>query len=226
MSTYREVIYMINDELKLESDDSTFTKEHILYLINKYRSFLLKQKYSDIKKQMPDSNYQTVSLDIESVPAPTEGNVYLKSKLKVPFLINIGSPKVYSLNYYAGEITFIHRDRMKYTGYNKFLQDIIYCSIGPDNYLHFKSMNKTLQYITKAKFTAIFQDAILASELKFEDGDTDFIEDVYDRVIPLEDSLIPVLIGIVVKELSGSLYTPKDETNNSKDDLSNLTVKK
>ena len=55
MSTYRQLTYMVLDELKLVSDDSHFTKEHIMSLLNWYRLFILKQRYSDIKKQIPDS---------------------------------------------------------------------------------------------------------------------------------------------------------------------------
>ena len=51
MSTFREIVYLVLDELKLTSDDATFTENHIIYLINNYRSFLLKQRYSDIKKK-------------------------------------------------------------------------------------------------------------------------------------------------------------------------------
>nr|DAU83961.1 MAG TPA: Structural protein [Crassvirales sp.] len=50
MSTYREIVFMIMDELKLSSDDSYFTEDHIIFLASKYRAFLLKQRYSDIKK--------------------------------------------------------------------------------------------------------------------------------------------------------------------------------
>ena len=50
MSTYRELVYLVLDELKGTSDDFTYTEDHIIFLLNKYRAFLLKQKYSDIRK--------------------------------------------------------------------------------------------------------------------------------------------------------------------------------
>ena len=133
---------MALDELKLSSDDAQFTEDHVMFLLSKYRAFLLKQRYSDIKKQIPESNYQTICLDLIQVPAISgdacEGGTYLRSKEKIPFLMKIGIPRVYPLEYYQGEITYVSRDRMRYVGYNKFLQNIIYCSIGPDNYLYFK----------------------------------------------------------------------------------------
>ena len=67
--TYNELIYMVLDELKLSSDDSYITPDHVIFLLVKYRSFLLKQRYSDIKKQIPDSNYQSICLDLIEVPS-------------------------------------------------------------------------------------------------------------------------------------------------------------
>lgn len=145
MSTYREIVYMINDELKLSSDDAYFTEDHIIYLTSKYRAFLLKQRYSDIKKFIPESNFSTICLDLIEVPAISgevcEGGVYLRSKNKIPYMMGIKQPRVYPVDYYQGEITYVSRDRMKYVGYNKYLNNIIYCSLAPDNYLYFKSSN-------------------------------------------------------------------------------------
>ena len=49
MSTYRELVYIILDQIRATSDDSLYNDAHISYLIDKYRSMLLKQKYSDVK---------------------------------------------------------------------------------------------------------------------------------------------------------------------------------
>lgn len=230
MSTYKELIYVVLDELKLSSDDTQYTEDHIIFLLDKYRAFLLKQKYSDIKKYIPESNYQTICLDLIQVPAiaggPCEGGTYLRSKEKIPFLIKIGTPRVYPLDYYQGEITYVSRDRMRYVGYNKFLQNIIYCSLGPDNYLYFKSSNPQYLYLEKVKFTGVFQDSAKASDLQCPDDNGDIICDILDRTFPIEDSLIPPLVELIVKELSSSIYRPDDETNNAKDDLANKITEK
>ena len=220
MSTFREIIYMILDEMKISTDDSYFTEDHIMYLINKYRVLILKQRYSDIKKQIPESNYQTICLDLIEVPAisgePCEGGSYLRSKEKVPFLMQIGVPKIYPIDYYQGEITYVSRERMRYIGYNKYLQNIIYCSLGPDNYLYFKSNNPQYLYLEKVKLTGIFGDSINASQLQCSnDKECDI----------LEDSLIPIVIGLVVKELLAANYRPKDDINDAKDELSEVATK-
>ena len=229
MSTYKELVYICLDELKLHSDDAVFTEDHVIFLLNKYRVFLLKQRYSDIKKQIPESNYQTICLDLIEVPAisgePCEGGSYLRSKEKVPFLMKIGNPKVYQVDYYQGEITYVSRERMRYVGYNKYLKNIIYASLGPDNYLYFKSFNPQYLYLEKARMTGIFEDPQAASELQCSDENGNIVCDVLDRTFPIEDALIPPMIELVVKELLGAEYRPADETNDAKDNLSDVTSK-
>jgi hypothetical protein len=39
---WKELVYMVLDELKLVSDDSTFTEDHVMFTLNKYRTFVLK----------------------------------------------------------------------------------------------------------------------------------------------------------------------------------------
>ena len=229
MSTYKELVYMCLDELKLYSDDALYTEEHIMFLLGKYRTFLIKQRYSDVKKQIPESNYQTICLDLIEVPAISgetcEGGSYLRSKEKIPFLMKIGNPRVYPIDYYQGEITYVSRDRMRYVGYNKYLQNIIYASLGPDNYLYFKSFNPQFLYLEKIRMTGIFEDTLAASELQCPDENGDTVCDVLDREFPIESALVPPLIQLVVEELTKAEYKPEDKENNSDDDLSNVTTK-
>ena len=224
--TYKEIVYMCIDLLKISSDDSYYTKEHIIFLVNKFRALILKQRYSDIKKQIPISNYQELCLNLTEVPAiagePCEGAPYLRSTIKVPTTMEIGNPRVYPIDFYQGEITYISKDRMRYVGYNKYLSNIIYCSKAPDGYLYFKSCNPQFLHLEKVKFNAIFEDAKEASELSC---DNNIICDLMDKEFPLESSLVPVVIDFVFKEIKGTEYSPQDKDNNAEDDLSNVAVK-
>ena len=224
MTTWRQIVYMVLDELKITSDDSMFTEEHVVFLLSKYRGLLLKQQYKDVKKEIPESNFQTLCLDLIQVPAITgelcEGGTYLRSKEKIPFLMSIFTPKVYTDDYYKGDITYVSRERMKYVGYNRWLPNIIYASIGPDNYLYLKSFNPQYLYLGKIKLTGIFEDPEKVAEFECnKDGDSC---DILDMPFHLEEALIPQLVQLVIKELSGSIYKPEDSNNNASDDLSNI----
>lgn len=222
MSTYKHLVYLVLDELKLMSDDSFFTEDHVIFLLNKYRAFLLKQRYSDIRKEIPTSNYQTLCLELEEHNGieglPCEGT-YMRSTKKIPETMSIGQPKVHSDDYFIGEITYVSRDRLRYVGHNKWLQNIVYAAKGPDDYLYLKSSNPQLYYLEEIKFTGIFSDAEAASKLECEQLG---ICDILDKEFPIEDALIPTLTELVVKELSGAIYKPEDSENNAMDDLSNL----
>lgn len=222
--TYREIIYIILDQLKNTSDDSLFTEDHISFLADKYRTFLLKQRYSDIKKQIPESNYQTICLDLIKVPAIDNyscGGYYLKSKEKIPYLMKIGNTVVYPTDYYQGNITYISRDRMRYVGDNKYLQNIIYTSLGPDNYLYFKSSNPQFLHLQKVRMTAIFENPKEATNLQCLDSEGNIICDPFDIVFPLEEALVPQLIELIIKELARTKYMVEDKVNDADDTNNN-----
>ena len=226
--TYREIAYMCLDQLKVASDDSYYTIDHILFLISKIRALLLKQTYSNIKKEIPQSNYQTICLDLIQVPAitgePCEGGTYLRSKEKVPSTMTIGTNIVYPIDFYQGtHITYVSRERMRYVGTNKWLKNIIYTSKGPDGYLYFKSSNPQFLYLEKVRMTGIFEDPDKAAELECNSNNN--LEcDVLDREFPLEEGLVASVIELVIKYLSGAVYRPKDQENDANDDLSDLVA--
>ena len=221
--TYREIVYACLDILKLTSDDSLYTEDHIIFLANKARTLLLKQRYSDIKKKIPESNYQTICLDLEKVQniqdLECKGSS-LRTVQEIPYLMKIGNPKVYPQNYYLGEITYISRERMRYVGHNKYLQNIIYCSLAPDNHLYFKSSNPQYLYLKKVQVTGIFEDIQNASQLECN-NDNSQCQDILDKTFPLEEGLVHTLIEIIVKQLGPSVDLPQDQENNAQDDLAN-----
>lgn len=228
MNTYREVTYMVLDQLKLISDDSFFQPEHVIFLLDKYRGFILKKTYEDIKKEIPESNYQTICLDLEQVPTyegdTCSGKGYLRSIQEIPEMMTVGSTKINTMDYFQGNITYVSRERFRYVGSNKYLQNIIYGTIAPDEHLYIKSNNPQAYYLNKVKVTGIFEDSAKAAELSCDGNDEDAACDVLDKNFPLEEALIPTVIELIVKELSGVIYKPADNENNANDDLSRLAT--
>ena len=226
MSTYRELVYMVLDELKLISDDSHFQEEHVIFLLDKYRSFILKQRYSDIRKEIPESNYQTICLDLEQVNAidgqPCTGVDYLRSVQEIPNMMQVGKQKISSLDYFQGNFAYTNNERFKYVGNNKYLKNQIYGTIAPDNHLYLKSSNPQMYYLEKVKVTGIFEDSSKAAELQCPDANGDKPCDIMDMEFPIEEALIPPMIELIVKELGGQKYQSEDTSNNANDDLSDL----
>lgn len=218
MTTYRQLIYIVLDELKINTDDSYFTEDHIAFLLNKYRSLLLKQLYKDVKREIPESNFQTICLDLKEVPAipeiPCEGGSYLRSTEKIPNMMTIAKPKLNTEDQFQIDITLVSKDRFKYVGNNKWLQNIIYSTLGNDNYLYLKSSNPQYLYLKKIQMSGIFEDPEQATELRC---DKDKVCDPWDSNFPLEEGLIPQLIKLIIQDLAGVRVIPEDKDNDSND---------
>lgn len=226
MAKYKEIVYMVLDELKLVSDDSHFQEEHVIFLADKYRSFLLKQRYSDIKKEIPESNYQTICVDLEETNAldgePCTGADYMKSVQEIPKMMQVGKRKISSLDYFQGNFAYIGNERFKYVGNNKYLQNQIYGTIAPDSHLYMRSNSSQIYNLGKVKVTGIFEDSSKATELQCPDANGEKPCDLMDADFPLEEALIPPMIELIVKELGGMKYQAADTENNANDDLSDL----
>lgn len=225
-----EITYLVLDELKLLSDDATYTEDHIIFLLKKYRSFLIKKEQDKEKGSQEvasEFEYQQICLDLEKVAAmdgePCTGGYYLRTTQKIPKVLEGTQPRVYPLDYYQGiNISYVSRDRMRYVGTNPYLQNIIYTSIGPDLHLYLNSSNPQFLYLKKLRMSAIFEDIDEAAELLCDsDGESESC-DVLDMEFPIRDYLVPPLIELVVKELTGSFLHKPDEVNNAKDDTPDL----
>ena len=137
-------------------------------------------------------------------------------------MITLSVPKVSSIDYFQGNFAYVNRERFKYVGSNRFLRNQIYSTIAPDNHLYMKSNNPQIAYLKKVKVTGIFENTEKAAELQCPDEAGDTACDTLDKNFPLEDALVPVIVELVVKELSGAKFQPKDNENNANDDLATI----
>jgi hypothetical protein len=75
----------------------------------------------------------------------------------------------------------------------------------------------------KLKLVGIFENPReVTDETSFGESSTDTHE--WDRIIPIEESLITTLIELVVKEIAGSVYRPNDEINDNRDDNADMAT--
>ena len=226
MATYREIVYQCLEELKMLSDDSTFTEDSILFLADKYRALLLERKYKDVRKgEIPHANYQTLCLDLVEVPAIPGTScfgAYLRSTQKIPSIMRIGMRRVFPVDYFTSEVfSWTSRERMQFVGENRWLKNMIYVTKGVDDYLYLKSSNPQFLYLKKLRLDAVFFNTEEAEELSCE-ADEKGNCNILDKEFPLEEGLITPLIQMVVQELSGQRYMPSDTDNDAKDNMAGM----
>ena len=222
---YREIIFMISDELKMNSDDAYFTEDHIKFLVTKYRNQLIKQQYQDVKKTIPNSYYQCVTMDLEdgTLGGGVCAQKVLKTKKEMPSLMQVAPPQIFAGSMLDSiNIALVSPNRLRFVGENKWMNNIIYAAKGPGGFLYVKSSNPQFADLEKISVYGVFEDPEAAENSSCCECGEETPCDILDRDFPIEDALVPTLIQYVVKELLGALYRPADGENNSSDDLSSL----
>ena len=223
--TLRELVFMCMDEVKLHSDDSFYTEDHVVFLLNKYRSFVLKKELEKENKQLSSNNSQTICLNLVEIRDEDNpcGEAMLRTEQTIPNLVNDCKVSLYPVNYFEGDhIIYTTMERMRYTTYNKWTKNLIYAAKGPDDYLYLKSSNPQYLYLEKLKMKAIFEDFEQAAQYACDEVGEGLNCDILDMKFPIENALVPIVVEMVVKELLGAEQRPKDSSNNADDDLSEI----
>lgn len=225
MTTFREIVYMCMDLLKESSGDSYYTEEHILFLVKKMRAMLLEKKYKQTRNspflQVSEENKQRVcfAVDVADDISVGCGGRWIKSRNTIPELMNFESATTCTVNdMLSTMVTFIPKERMQYTGYNKWLKNIIYAARSVDGHIYLSSSNPQFTFLEKAGITGVFSDpeeAIKANNCSGEESCTN----IMDEVFPLEEALITSCVELVVQELTGARFAPQDKKNDSSDNL-------
>jgi hypothetical protein len=222
-TTYNEIVYMILDELKLRSDDSPFNRDHVVFLMNNFRALLLKQRYGDMRKDIPLANYQSIRVAL-SFESRLRGNTVLVSVSRVPELVNLNgfeSLDIHPLGDFVGNIFFslVSDERFKVAGSGKYKLPFAYFALCKDGHLRVRSCSPDLDYLRVVQLDGLFEDPVSAMGLLVDAGGV-ACPDLYETAYPLESNLVPLLIQQVVQELGKVLYIPSDTENNAADDLS------
>lgn len=232
----KEIIFSVLDLCKAAgSDDAYITEELVLFLCKKYRAFLIKKEQEKEKANADiasEFEYQEICLDLEKVAAmdgsPCTGGYYLRSTKSIPKILEGTTPRVYTMDFYQStNISFVPKDKMRYVGNNQYLQNIIYSSLGTDFHLYLNSSNPQFGYLKKIRMNAIFEDPEEAAKLACptEEGDEPQSCDPFEQEFPIREYLVPMLIELVAKQVSGGLYRPVDTKNENRDTLSDMNVK-
>lgn len=225
MSTYREIIYLVLDEMKIQSVDSYFGEEHMMYLINLYRPVILKQRYTDVRKDIPEANFQSIILELQDSPeidGELDGaNYYKRTKLKLPNIVNLdGKERMINISsprdYWKGEISFVNKDRFKYVGYNKWLKNAVYASLNPDQYIYLKAPNTIINTLASIRVSSVFENPVEVNMLNVDIHGK--IQDPMDIECPIELNLIPVIAQFILKDIEPAMDRNIDDENNARDD--------
>lgn len=221
----KELIYIVLDLCKTASDDAYFTEEHVEWLLNKNRAFILKREQERLKNALSDESRQTICVDLAQDTAfcgdPCSA-MCLKSVQQIPNVIGQSTPDVTTLDYFQSNISYIPFQKMKYVNYNKFLRNIIFVAIGPDNHAYLKSSNPMFENLSRIKISGVFDDFNEANKLACDEDGNASCHDSFEAEFPMDSYLVPELVDRVLRELLSAVYRPRDSKNDASDSLSEI----
>lgn len=230
MATFGEIVYSVLDLLKEHVDDAYYTEEHVLFLATKMRALLLERKYKRTRNgsfsEMSEENKQQICLNVgpaSILPLGCGKGIWLQSAQKIPALLpGYNTVACTGHDLIGTNVTFIPEERMPYVGYNKWLRNIVYAAKSRNGYLYLNSQNPQTKFLERVGLTGVFADPAEAAKLSHEACMNGGVCNIMEQPFPLEASLVPSCIEMIVQELAPSRYAPEDKENNAKDDLAEV----
>lgn len=216
---------MVRDLLKISSDDSYITSQHILFMLEKFRAYVLKSKYEGKESEIPDADKSTIKIELELVSDnEISGIPLLRSTEPLPSETIFDSISIRT-NRLMGNpnIVYVPFERFPYAGNNRYLKNIIYWTIDNEDYVLVKSCDPHFEYLRELTLDGVFESPLEVAE---SESACKNLEVNYDDVdFCLEDDLVQLVIDYVVKTFTNSIYKPEDVQNNTNDDLAGLAVR-
>jgi len=228
------------------SDDESIDISEIQYDVENARALLIKRNYGKkFKTQLPESIIQTVpKLEIESVNASNvyqeipSGNVLMKTKLKIPQLLekSSGMPMVKRISastILSSNFTIVTPQQSIYSGNGKFNSKNIFCFYEND-YLYFITKRTLFKGVKYIDLYAVFAKPTDVNAFKNTNYSTDSSNVLYDANLPYNnESAYPIgqewefdLAKIILKDKLGiEISQPIDDINDSSDTLRQIKTR-
>ena len=99
MAKYSEIVYAVLDLLKESADDAFYTEEHVIFLANKFRPYLIERKYRKSRNTpystVSDQNRQQICINLQPediLPGDCEG-IWLRSVEKIPDIVDVADSR-------------------------------------------------------------------------------------------------------------------------------------
>ena len=137
--------------------------------------------------------------------------------------------KVNAIQNYSN-VNVVSKYRIGYTGYGRYVRKAVYATLEGDGYMYLKFTTNDFKGYNRAYLTGIFEDPDVAYKMsECNDGvcaseKTGNNCEPWDNKFPMEEALTVQLLALVVKELIGASWRPRDMKNDGMDSLSNIAA--
>lgn len=225
--TLGQMVGQIQMAIQSTTDDSIFDERYIIDLINNNREVALRNEYNRMRSVHP-STKQQICVPLELVDSATccsgilTGCLVLRSTFRLPDTIELhqkdGILEILPTALMAKKINYTTIDRAPFVGRDALTSKMVFAFLY-DGYLYIWSKDKKHLLMESVTVIAMFSDPIKAGNYACATKDCFTLESDYPVSATAWETLIkPQTINTLLR----SLNLPIDNTNNGKDDQTEI----
>ena len=227
MASFNEIIFDVMELARGNqiSDDTELDERHVTYLLNNQRSLWLRNEYNKPGRSIDSNIIQDLGcLELEEASPEdccieTNGCIVLRTKKKIPNTIELHAKtaitRVGPINKTSSPFSFMPYHKAVYSGNGRYNKNIVFTYI-LNNRIYIKTNSLAANMLDYINVRGVFEDPTAAAEFIDCDGKPCF---TYEDEYPINNWMIPFVKEQVLNQLGVALSTPKDESNDAKEDI-------
>jgi hypothetical protein len=223
-----EIIFAIREKLKEYVDDTRYTDQFLMKLIDLKRSVLIRQQYNQIQRSVDYQLEQLITLAVSEVDGSDSNSIpifdtdLIRTTKAIPKVLELHHrnllQRVATLGKLDKPMNYVSMRRFIYIGGDQFEHDAIYYTMDEAGYIYIKSKQGEEINYENISVRAIFESPLEVYE---------FIpsQSLETFQYPCGIHMLDTVINMIVQELASFKTLPTDEENNSADDATILKGK-
>lgn len=229
MATIAQITYDVREKVQQYTDDSDIDDRFIIYLLNNYRSEILRQQLNNLQRTTDVSIRQTLCLKLKEVNSYEcdlnyDCDKLMRTTVKIPIPIElhtkIALTQVKPTKRLTTPFNFVEKHRAVYALESDFPNGI-YSFLDPDGYIYLLSNDNSYKMLECLTIEGIFSDPTELENFvnccKCDEKDVSPCFDPNKTNYPLQPHLLRIVVDQVVQQLLRKLEVPQDRINNSTD---------
>ena len=235
MPTLETLYSQVEEQLNINTEDSSVSREMIIDLINQQRSLWLKNESNKGRLLDPDLIQDLGCVPVEIVSSEECCNLnipsnckLLRTKCKIPNTIQVTDSKLLTrvgpVDILQKQYELIDYNRVPFTGHARFAKNKTYAFLY-NEYIYLYDKDTSFKLTKYINVRGIFEDPLLVSTFTKECGceDPQPCYNVETDNYPLSLWMWEYIRPIVVDQLMKKQLIPLDQSNNTKDDKTEMS---
>lgn len=224
-----EIIFAIREGLKEYVDDTKYTNDYLMFIVDNKRTKYIRQEYNNIQRNVDEQLVQTIVLPLEEIDSSDMPSKYeseadtTRTIARVPLIVGLDHrtmiERIATVGKFERPINIVSRKRFIYSGSGDYDEDQIFGMIDGDRYLHLKSNKGEERAYEEISLGAVFERPM--DQLNYDSANS--TQDIRTFNYPLKKQTADIVILDIIRELANLKVLPTDQENNSADDSTILS---